>query len=232
MDYTALSPTDVALQCLRTGEESAWIEFVRRFQPLIAGVVIRMARRWGEASPDVVDDLVQETYLKLCSDRQSLLQTFHPEHPDAIFGYIKVFTANLVHDHFKALRAEKRGGTRVESPTDSDHEANWVSPTSDPMSIERTVLIGQIDASLRAVDSGPNVERDRKIFWLYYRSGLSANAIASIPAIGLTTKGVESALLRLTRLVRGALAAPTTESKEKQQDSSQDQKGFRQAESF
>jgi len=48
-------------------------------------VAIRVARQWAETSPSLIDDLIQETYLRA--------------------GYIKVFTANLIHDHFKALRA-------------------------------------------------------------------------------------------------------------------------------
>jgi hypothetical protein len=48
----------------------------------------------------------------------------------------------------------------------------------------------------------PHLERDRKLFWLYYRVGLTADAIAGLPSIGLSTKGVESSLLRLTRLLR------------------------------
>jgi RNA polymerase sigma-70 factor (ECF subfamily) len=210
VDYSTLSALELVRVCLQTGAESAWVEFVRRFQPLIAGVVVRMARRWGETSPDVLDDLIQEAYLKLCTDRQSMLDKFHPKHPDAIFGYIKVCTANLVHDHFKAVHAKKRGGAIVNSG-DGDQEANWASSTSDVKSIERAVLIGQIDACLRNAESGPNVERDRRIFWLYYRTGLPASAIAALPTVALTTKGVESTLLRLTRQVRERLAPPEHE---------------------
>jgi hypothetical protein len=71
------------------------------------------------------------------------------------------------------------------------------------------VLIRQIDECLQAVCVGPNSQRDRKIFWLYYRAGLPASAIAALPTIGLTTKGVESTLLRLTRLVRQRACNPT-----------------------
>jgi RNA polymerase sigma-70 factor (ECF subfamily) len=202
VDYSTLSPSELVLTCLRAGGEPAWNEFVRRFQPLIVGVVIRIARRWGESSPEVLDDLVQETYLKICAERHLLLKQFQPRYPDAIFGYIKVFTANLVHDHFKALHTQRRGGTTLQSPVDGDLEPHLPSTRADAKSMERSVLIGEIDACVRAVETGPNVERDRKIFWLYYRVGLSASAIASLPATGLTTKGVESTILRLTRHVK------------------------------
>lgn len=207
VDYKALSPAELVLHSLRTGEESAWIEFVRRFHPLIASVVVRIGRQCGESSREVFDDLVQETYLKLCADREILLQSFQAGHPDAIFGFIKVFTANLVRDHFKAVYSLKRGGGTKTEPTD-DQTPNPISVTfcsSDAKSIERAVLFRQIDACLRDAESGPNAGRDRRIFWLYYRVGLPASEIAALPSIGLSTKGVESTLLRLNRQIRDRL---------------------------
>ena len=56
------------------------------------------------------------------------------------------------------------------------------------------------------VCSGTNARRDRRIFWLYYRSGLTSKAIAALPQIGLQQKGVESLLLRLCRCIRRAMA--------------------------
>ena len=60
-----------------------------------------------------MDDLIQETYLKLCADEYRLLRAYDPKHPDAIYGYLKVITANVVHDRFKALHSEKRGGDQI-----------------------------------------------------------------------------------------------------------------------
>jgi RNA polymerase sigma-70 factor, ECF subfamily len=203
VDYSTISAEELALACFRSGDELAWAEFVRRFHSLIARVVLRVARKWGEDSPQVVDDLIQDTYLKLCAERTRLLQNFKPIHEDAMYGYIKVFTANLVHDHFKAWRSAKRGGLSVTVSIDGEdsRDSSYGSKRAQAQ-LEREVLIGQIDVCLQAVSVGPSSERDRKIFWLYYRAGLPASAIAAMPTVGLTTKGVESTILRLTRLVR------------------------------
>jgi RNA polymerase sigma-70 factor, ECF subfamily len=210
VDYSKVSAEELGLTCFRTGDELAWAEFVRRFHPLIARVVLRVARQWGETSSEVVDDLVQDTYLKLCGDRVRLGQSFASAHQDAIYGYIKVLTANLVHDHFKASRSEKRGGSVVAiSIGDDDLRPGVPGLRTAEDVIERSVLVREIDACLQAVLAGPNSERDRKIFWLYYRVGLAASAIAVLPTIGLTTKGVESTILRLTRQVRERLAGRT-----------------------
>jgi RNA polymerase sigma factor (sigma-70 family) len=209
VDYTAISPEDLVFACLRSAEESAWVEFVRRFHPLIASVVLRLARQWGQTSPQAIDDLIQDAYLKLCADRGLILQNFRPAHKDAIYGYIKVFTANLVHDHFKAARSQKRGGVAVTTSIEAAeptcrHEAS----TPGAATLDLSVLIQQVDACLHSITPGPNGDRDRRIFWLYYRVGLAAREIAALPTIGLATKGVESTLMRLTNQVRKRLMPP------------------------
>lgn len=229
MNYALIPPDELVSVCLQTGDESAWVEFVRRFHPLIARAVIRVARQWCEPSPQVIDDLIQDTYLKLCVNRSNFLQKFRPNHQDAVFGYIKVFTANLVHDHFKALHSQKRG-RNLTSALSEDHDPDETGrhSLSGAEAIERNVLIGQIDTALSTLDTGTNSQRDRRIFWLHYRVGLSASAIAAVPGIGLTTKGVESTLLRLTRHVKQKLC----QERESPCEGAQENKGIRPAESF
>lgn len=205
MDYTAISAEDLVVACAEPQNDAAWIEFVRRFQPLIASVVLRISGQWGKVSPQEVDDLIQETYLKLCEDRARLLRNFKAVHQDAIYGYIKVFAANLAHDHFKVTHSQKRGGGKIPVSIEGVDSCQMSATRSTEKVLERELLIKQIDACLRTVVAGPSSERDRKIFWLYYRVGLAASAIAALPTIDLTTKGVETTLLRLTRHVRDRL---------------------------
>jgi RNA polymerase sigma-70 factor (ECF subfamily) len=195
----------LVLACALTGEALAWEEFVRRFRGLISITIVRTAGRWGTVSPEVVDELVQETYLKLYADSARLLRTFKPRCPDAVYGYLRVLTANLVHDHFKALHSQKRGGSRTIA-LEGTLEAipDRFSRASNEQGFERNVLLREIDSCLRSLISVSS-DRDRRIFWLYYRAGLTASAIAELPSISLTTKGVESTIFRLTREVRDRL---------------------------
>lgn len=220
--------------CCQVASEAAWTEFIRRFQSLIARVVIRTARRWIPPSPALVDDLVQETYLKLCEDHCRLLREFQPRQPDAFYGFLKVVAANVVRDHFRATLAAKRGSGQANECLDSDTTRPIVSgePQSAPRHVaERPILLREIDEHLAKSVSGQDAARSRLVFWLYYRSGLSASAIASLPDVGLTTKGVESLLHRLTRSVRMALTQQPETNPEKA-DSYPDRKGYRQAESL
>src|ERR1700730_2239473 len=155
MDYSAISPEDLVLVCFQTGDELAWAEFVRRFHPLIARVVIRVAYHWGDASPQTIDDLIQDTYLKLCADRSNFSEKFKPTHPDAVFGYIKVFTANLVHDHFKASRSQKRDSAITISIDAVPAHGPGALAVSNGPALDRTVLIQQVDSCLRTLAPGP-----------------------------------------------------------------------------
>jgi RNA polymerase sigma-70 factor, ECF subfamily len=202
MSFAKLSPEAIIEMCVQ-GDVAAWEEFMSRYHRLIAGIVFRTTQKWGEASPLTIDDLIQDTYLKLCADDYRLLRAYDPKHPDAIYGYLKVITANVVHDRFKALRSEKRGGDRIAedlATLENRSDAGKAFGSQDAM--EREILLREIDGLLNTSASGNTADRDRTIFWLYYRQGLTTKAIATLPAIGLSIKGVESTLGRMTKMVR------------------------------
>ncbi len=198
-----MSLEELISACGEGGDAAAWEEFVCRFHDLIAGVVLRTARRWGTDSAALVDDLIQETYLKICADRKRVLAEFSPHHPEAFYGYLKVVTANVVHDHFRSSRSQKRGLGLVEAQVD---EAGVAASTIVAEDIHRDILLREVDDALNLSLAKCDLKRDRAIFWLYYRFGLTASAIAGLPSISLTVKGVESVIVRLTRLVREQLA--------------------------
>jgi RNA polymerase sigma-70 factor (ECF subfamily) len=208
-NLSSLSIEELVRCCAASSRVDAWEEFVRRFHRLIASVVLRTAARFGDSSRQTVDDLIQETYLKLCADKFRILRNFEQQHPDAFLGYIKVLAANVVRDHFKASYSQKRGANQVEDIKDEFVAAGEDSAGS-AKSIERAVLIQEIQHHLVFCVTGPDQERNSNIFWLHYRAGLSARAIAELPGIGLTTKGVESIIMRITRELRERMSSPKT----------------------
>jgi RNA polymerase sigma-70 factor, ECF subfamily len=207
-NYSSISIEELVRRCAASSSPEAWEEFVRRFHRLIATVTLRTASRLGDASKQTVDDLIQETYLKLCADHFRILRSFEQQHPDAFTGYVKVVTANVVRDHFKSFHTKKRGAGHLEQIEDDFVPAAGEDSAGSPKSIERAVLIQEITCHLDICLAGPDQERNRQIFWLHYRSGLSARAIADLPGIGLTTKGVESIIMRITKDLRERMVEP------------------------
>lgn len=203
-------PMHVLLQiCLLSNNAGLWTEFIRRSQPMIAGVIVKVMRNWRRPCPTVIDDLVQETYLKLCANDFKYLREFVCEHENALYGFLKVVASHVVHDHFRSSYSQKRGSGK------EDEELEQVSLRSPDAStsadhIERGILIHEINECLEVRAAGPNFPRDYAIFWLYYVQGYTAKAISRLPNIGLSVKGVESTLLRLTRLVREGLTGKSS----------------------
>jgi RNA polymerase sigma-70 factor, ECF subfamily len=200
MDPQELSAQELVQLCLDHNQKAAWEEFVRRYQPTIARVVTRTARRWTMPSPALVDDLVHDTYLKLFTNDSRALREFAFQHENAIFGFFKTVASNVVTDHFRAFRNQKRWTGKDDISLD---DAAFFIPESrnSAQRADYEILCDEINKILKE-ELGNEFTRDHAIFWLYYHHGLTANAISKLPAIGLTVKGVESTLLRVTKLVR------------------------------
>src|SRR6478736_7527298 len=92
---------DVLHLCLSSDAQEHWREFVHRTQPLIASVIINTVRRWKEPAPSLVDDLIQETYVKLFANDRKALRSIKNEFENTIFGYLKVVASNVARDHFR-----------------------------------------------------------------------------------------------------------------------------------
>lgn len=200
--YSALSE-DLVKACLGSNSEAAWAEFIRRFHPLIAKVVGRTAQRyWPQVPRHLVDDLVQETYLKLCADECRLLRQFQPQHRDSIYGFLKVAAASVALDHFKSERAWKRDINQTEVLSEQASLDRPATGSGSLLEMEEQVALRQIDEIVGTFFNGEVLVRNRAIFWLNHRDGMTAQAIASIPGIGLNTKGVESILRRMTHMIQ------------------------------
>jgi RNA polymerase sigma-70 factor, ECF subfamily len=200
--YSSLSLKEVIGLCAGPGDEEAWQEFVARVGRPLRLVIARTASVWGDASRSTVEDLLQATYLKLWEGGRTLLHEFAIERPEAILGYLKKTAVNAAHDHFKHTRSQSAGGNAQHVSTfDIEPEAGQESLGSE-QKIAFDIFLAEIDGHLSRCLDGPDAERDRTIFWLYFRQGLSSKEIASLPGIGLGAKGVGSVIERLKRSIR------------------------------
>ena len=200
--YASMSLKDVVCLCAGPRDDEAWEEFISRVGSPIRLVVARTASLWGEHSRSLVEDLVQVTYLKLWEGGRVLLKEFAVQRPEAIVGYLKRTAANATHDYFKHGHSQLSGGdTPHVSTSDLDPEAGEDVHGSQEK-IAWDIFLNEIDEHLKHCQSGPDQERDRMIFWLYFRQGMSTKEIASLPTVGLGTKGVGSVIERLKHSIR------------------------------
>lgn len=208
MELSGLSSTELSRLCAHTGDLDAWKEFIRRFQKIIAVTVFRVSRQCGSVPNAVVDDLVQETYLRLCADNCRLLRDFKPslEIPDSLGALVRVVAASVTYDHFRHQSALKRGGNRQRCDFGEVEDHHLSDLWNGAHHIERETQLRQIEQTLDFAPEEAISVRERTIFRLYFRQGLTASSIASIPTVNLTTKGVESAIHRITKYLKARLA--------------------------
>jgi len=211
-----MSAEELIRACAEGNDGAAWEEFVSRFQKPISLSIKRTACQWGKDPAQFVDDLLQETYLKLCQDKCRLLLEFARQHSDeAVLGYIKTIAINVAHDHFKSLHSQKRGAGETDQLHEDFDPAAQSSNFGGPEAMDREVFLKEVHEQLQNCAAGSNQERDCLIFWFYYLQGMSAKAIAALATIKLTAKGVEAVIFRLTRCVREHLGnAGTADSAE------------------
>jgi len=192
--------------CLSTDAEEHWREFVRRTQPLIASVIINTVRRWKQPAPSLVDDLIQNTYVKLLDNDRKALRSIKNEYENAIFGFLKVVTSNVVQDHFR-------------KPINKADEVEVSDAVLPPSHDERERLEfsdkkKEVQKILATLLSSETYERDVAIFWFFYEQGYTAKEISLLPNVGLTVKGVEAVTLRLSRYLRERLDGKNPEKDE------------------
>jgi RNA polymerase sigma-70 factor, ECF subfamily len=201
MNYSQISVNELAQVCAISADAAEWEEFLRRTTPLASLVVSRVARLWVSVpAPAIVDDIVQEVYLKLCEQERRILREFTPRGEDSFLGLLRIVAGSVANDYFRRLCTAKRGGNVVITGLTWDF-APGADTNGGAKGVQNLVLFSQLDQVLREASDEVS-ERDRNLFWLYYLQGLTAAEIASLPGMGLSAKGVESALRRICGWLR------------------------------
>lgn len=180
------------------GDDNAWASFAELARPHLVAGVWRAVRERGALHSEAVEDLVQEAYVKLSSENRSALRRLNASQAGILIAYLRIAAHNVARDHFRARSAAKRGG--VEPASLEENSALAPDLEAD---IGRRLFLRRVEECLERSSAGP---REQAMFWLYFRDGMTAKAIASVQAFGLTPKGVESALLRLVTRIRDCVA--------------------------
>ena len=163
---------------------------------------MKAARPYGCTDRAVLDELVQDTYLRICADRFKVLRSLKAQQPAAIYALVKSVAYSTAVDEFRNQHAAKRGGHQ--RPVSLDGLAGSLTGSKSPENqLERQLLLERLDAHLDAVLPQAARDRDKAIFWLHFRQGYTAIEIAKIASFDLTAKGVESLLHRMIGDLRG-----------------------------
>jgi len=179
----------VLRDCLEMGASSPWEAFIGLAQPVIATAVFRTIARWGRTDRSVADDLIQDTFARLCAHDFRALRNFRGQDSAALNAYLRVIASSVATDRF---RAEHAPAVSLDDPD----RAPVVADDSPAREIEHHLLLDHIDKCLET-----QKERDRRIFWLYHRHGFTPKSISALPSIEMGISGIETLLYRLTKVV-------------------------------
>jgi len=189
----------------QAGKSDAWDNFLARFHELIVATVVRTAFASALPGRTDVEDLVQEIYLKLCANDFQILRRVRSDHPNGVYGLVRAVAHSTTIDYLRTLRNPTNDSRKTVSLEALTHDLALDRPTEGEL--HRRMLFERLDVMLGDICPPDTVIRDRNAFWLYYRQGFTAKEIAAMPAMGLTVKGVESLLFRITVALRTQLTA-------------------------
>ncbi len=186
--------------CL-SGDEAAWREFLRCFQPIILGVAYNTyrsrSRDHERPSDTMLEDFLHAVMEKLLANDMRALRLFEWKHENAFRGFIKVTTANLVADFVRKENTVKRDKTREISldPTMP------IAARAEGVSADSRILLSQIAKCLeKHLDPYDDRRRDIAMFLLYYGHTVTAMDLSKV--YKLNVRLVENILARMVRVAR------------------------------
>ncbi len=184
-------------ECLATGSAGSWEAFIRLTTPVVASAVRRALFHHNWQNWQVVDDLIQDIFGKLCENKCRPLREVRAENDVALHCWLRTVAARLVADHIDLLHTAKRGGGNSHVSSDSPEVAAIAGSYSPYREAERQL---KMDRIRRCLEDRP--ETARRIFWLYHRDGYTPSDIARHPGVDLRPGGIETLLYRVTKEVR------------------------------
>ena len=214
-----LTHVDLVRTCTLSGDESAWEEFVARYHRFICLAVLRAyCQRGGwrahSVDVDLVNDLVQDVYLKLCESTRGALQSFRGANDAAVFVYLGRVAISVVVDHLRRNGARKRDSDvcSLDAPI-SDEEGSEATladriaaPGADPeQEATSAILREQVTEILGRTARGRNARRDARIAEAFIFDGCSIADVADMVG-GIGESGVKSSIRRTSARLRAEIA--------------------------
>ena len=182
--------------CLEGGTQAGWNAVLEELHEPVLRTLARHSYVQGTGAGGDLDDLFQDFFLHLCKDRDRVLPAIKKLRDAEVLPYMRAMAANLAHDRHRRRQAGKRGS----GVTGVDLGSNVAAV--DGRDGERRLLGRAVEDCLR---QHKIVGEQYRAFWYYYRDGYTAEEISRWVA-QLSTKGVESLLLRLRKIVKDCIA--------------------------
>jgi RNA polymerase sigma factor (sigma-70 family) len=215
-----LSHVDLMRSCAIVGDEPAWEEFVARYHRFICLAVLRAyCQRGGwrahSVDVDLINDLVQDVYLKLFECTRGALRGFRGENDAAVFVYLGRIAISVVVDHLRRNGARKRASAvcSIDAPLSDDDGGELTladcipSPGPSPeQEATAAILREQVAEILGRSVRGRNARRDLDIAEAFIFDNCSIADVADRVGGGIRESGIKSSIRRTSARLRGEIA--------------------------
>lgn len=220
-----LTNVELVRRCQTIGDERAWNEFVVRFNRFISvGVLRSLARldsaRMHRVDVELVDDLVQDVYLKLFSNARGVLSGFRGETEAAVLVYIGKTAISVVAEYLRQRRSLRRhapvvsldailsGDLEIDPSVLARSMASGPSPEQIAI---RKVLEREVAELLRWSRTGPHASRNAWVVQSFLFGDKTLAEIAEATGGDMTIDSVKSTLWRTSRKLRHHVARRETQ---------------------
>lgn len=218
-DFSQMSHVDLVRSCAASSEGVAWEEFVTRYNRFICLAVLRAycqrgGRRAYSIDVDLINDLVQDVYLKLLESTRGALQSFRGANDAAVFVYIGRVAISVVVDHLRRSGARKRGSEvcSLDAPiADEDGREltlgdRLMAPGPSPeQTATAAILREEVSQVLARSLRGRNAERDLQIAEAFIFDDCSLGDISERLGGNIRESGIKSSVRRTSMRLRGEI---------------------------
>jgi DNA-directed RNA polymerase specialized sigma24 family protein len=184
--------------CLERNED-AWVELLRRYRRLIAGIAAKTILRFSRPADGLIQDLVEESIVRICASNFRALRELEWRHEGALRGLLQITASTTAQDHIRKSRSPKRDVTKEQSLEDPGLVVPL--PQNFAAQVERKILLEQLARCLATVtQSEPDCTRNIAMFLLYFGARVTASDLSRL--YNLNVRKVENTVARLGRLAQ------------------------------
>lgn len=208
--FQDLSNNELIRRCAYPAENwnRMWEEFEARFGQIILLILYRGMMQAGGHQytgefPETLQDLKQEVYIKLLKHDAEALRKFKGHNEKSILAYLHIISKNIVLDFVKTQESAKCSPRPGFSHDNSESkECGPIGTNNTAEELEWQFLKEAIIASLREHWKGAKLERDLRIFELYFFEGAPSGEILKEFPSNLRISGVETLINRMRKCLR------------------------------
>ncbi len=201
------SPQLFRLCAAQPASEEYWLEFVRRFNPLLARSITVAWRRNGQGDwppADLAADLLQDVYAAIVKHDFRLLRDFRGATEAEAEAYLAHTAINQTVSFLRARQALRRSADEV-SLQQLLAEQGELRPAAQTLAPRKGLSESELIELLEHCCAGPNGKRDVLIFLLHARDGYSVAEIAGMGVCNLKETSIFNLLGQTKARLRKSL---------------------------